>query len=214
MTKKKTDKNEKHARQEGEKDQKNTEQSKKQSSKSKKAEKDKKDIKDKATNDQEVKAEANDSKEQSKKEKSYKEKYEEVNDKYLRLAAEYDNYRKRTLKERMDLTKTAGEDILVNILPVIDDFERALGSIDQAKDIDAVKEGIQLIYTKFKEYLKQRGIKEIDANEKEFDTDLHEAVTKIPAPDEKLKGKVVDVIEKGYYLHEKVIRFSKVVIGE
>ena len=214
MTKKKTDKNEKHARQEGEKDQKNTEQSKKQSSKSKKAEKDKKDIKDKATNDQEVKAEANDSKEQSKKEKSYKEKYEEVNDKYLRLAAEYDNYRKRTLKERLDLTKTAGEDILVNILPVIDDFERALGSIDQAKDIDAVKEGIQLIYTKFKEYLKQRGIKEIDANEKEFDTDLHEAVTKIPAPDEKLKGKVVDVIEKGYYLHEKVIRFSKVVIGE
>lgn len=214
MTKKKTDKNEKHARQESEKDQKNTEQSKKQSSKSKKAEKDKKDIKDKATKEQEVKAEANDSKEQSKKEKSYKEKYEEVNDKYLRLAAEYDNYRKRTLKERMDLTKTAGEDILVNILPVMDDFERALGSIDQAKDIGAVKEGIQLIYTKFKEFLKQRGIKEIDASEKEFDTDLHEAVTKIPAPDEKLKGKVVDVIEKGYYLHEKVIRFSKVVIGE
>lgn len=211
MTKKKKEEN---ARQADEKDQKNKEQAKKQSSKSKKTEKGKKDIEEKATKEQEAKTEANDTKDHSKEEKSYKEKYEEVNDKYLRLAAEYDNYRKRTLKERMDLTKTAGEDILVNILPVMDDFERALGSIDQAKEIEAVKEGIHLIYTKFKEFLKQRGIKEIDAIEKEFDTDLHEAVTKIPAPDEKLKGKVVDVIEKGYYLHEKVIRFSKVVIGE
>lgn len=143
-----------------------------------------------------------------------KEKIAELNDKYLRLAAEYDNYRRRTLKERMELTKTAGEDILVNILPVMDDFERALGSIDQAKEISAVKEGIQLIYNKFADFLKQRGVKEIEAKEKEFDTDLHEAITKIPAPDKKLKGKVVDVIEKGYYLNEKVIRFSKVVIGE
>ena len=146
--------------------------------------------------------------------KTEKEKIAELNDKYLRLAAEYDNYRRRTLKERMDLTKTAGEDILVNILPVMDDFERALGSIDQAKEISAVKEGVQLIYTKFKEFLKQRGVKEIEAKEKEFDTDLHEAITKIPAPNKKLKGKVVDVVEKGYYLNEKVIRFSKVVIGE
>jgi molecular chaperone GrpE len=146
--------------------------------------------------------------------KTEKEKLAELNDKYLRLAAEYDNYRRRTLKERMELTKTAGEDILVNILPVMDDFERALGSIDQAKEISAVKEGIQLIYTKFKEFLKQRGVKEIEAKEKEFDTDLHEAITKIPAPDKKLKGKVIDIVEKGYYLNEKVIRFSKVVIGE
>ena len=146
--------------------------------------------------------------------KTEKEKLAELNDKYLRLAAEYDNYRRRTLKERMELTKTAGEDILVNILPVMDDFERALGSIDQAKEISAVKEGVQLIYTKFIEFLKQRGVKEIEAKEKEFDTDLHEAITKIPAPDKKLKGKVVDVVEKGYYLNEKVIRFSKVVIGE
>ena len=146
--------------------------------------------------------------------KTEKEKLAELNDKYLRLAAEYDNYRRRTLKERMELTKTAGEDILVNILPVMDDFERALGSIDQAKEISAVKEGVQLIYTKFKEFLKQRGVKEIEAKEKEFDTDLHEAITKIPASDKKLKGKVVDVVEKGYYLNEKVIRFSKVVIGE
>jgi molecular chaperone GrpE len=147
-------------------------------------------------------------------EKTDQEKIAELNDKYLRLAAEYDNYRKRTLKERMDLMKTAGEDILINILPVMDDFDRALGSIDQAKEISAVKEGVQLIYSKFKDFLKQRGIKEIEAKEKEFDTDLHEAITKIPAPSENLKGKVVDVVEKGYYLNEKVIRFSKVVIGE
>jgi len=146
--------------------------------------------------------------------KTEKEKLAELNDRYLRLAAEYDNYRRRTLKERMELMKTAGEDILINILPVMDDFERALGSIDQAKEISAVKEGVQLIYTKFTEFLKQRGVKEIEAKEKEFDTDLHEAITKIPAPNKKLKGKVVDVVEKGYYLNEKVIRFSKVVIGE
>ncbi len=114
----------------------------------------------------------------------------------------------------MELSKSAGEDILVNILPVMDDFERGLSTIDQAKDIKAVKAGIQLIYNKFGEFLKQRGVKEIEAKEKEFDTDLHEAITKIPAPNEKLKGKVVDVVEKGYYLNEKIIRFSKVVIGE
>lgn len=149
-----------------------------------------------------------------KKEKSDQEKLEELNDKYLRLAAEYDNYRRRTLKEKMELSKNAGEDILINILPVMDDFERGLSTIEKAKEIDAVKEGVQLIYGKFKEFLKQRGVKEIDAKEKEFDTDLHEAITKIPAPNEELKGKVVDVIEKGYLLNDKVIRYSKVVIGE
>jgi molecular chaperone GrpE len=152
--------------------------------------------------------------EDGKSEKSDKEKLDELNDKYLRLAAEYDNYRKRTLKEKMELTKTAGADILVNILPVIDDFERALGHLDQAKDMEAVKEGITLIYNKFSEFMKQRGVREIEAKEKEFDTDLHEAITKIPAPNEELKGKVVDVVEKGYYLYDKVIRFSKVVVGE
>ncbi len=152
--------------------------------------------------------------EEKKNKKTDKEIIVELNDKYLRLAAEYDNYRKRTLKERMELTKNAGEDILVNILPVMDDFERALGSIDQAKEISSVKEGVQLIYNKFREFLKQRGVKEIEAKEKDFDTDLHEAITKIPAPNKKLKGKVVDIIEKGYYLNDKVIRFSKVVIGE
>lgn len=169
---------------------------------------------EKKSEEEEVKVEKEEAKVEKKTEKTDAEKLSEMNDKYLRLAAEYDNYRKRTLKEKMDLTKSAGEDILVNILPVMDDFERGLDSIDKAKDIKAVKEGVQLIYNKFSEFLKQRGIKEIEAKEKDFDTDMHEAITKIPAPTEELKGKVVDVIEKGYYLNEKVIRFSKVVIGE
>lgn len=142
------------------------------------------------------------------------EKYSVLNDKYVRLVAEYDNYRKRTLKEKMDLMKTAGEDIFLSILPVIDNFERALKAVENSKDIDAVKEGINLIYSNFKEFLKQRGVTEIEAQNQELDTDLHDAVTKIPAPEEELKGKIVDVIEKGYMLKDKVIRFSKVVVGE
>ena len=138
----------------------------------------------------------------------------ESKDKYLRLSAEFDNYRRRTLKEKMDLTKTAGEDIMVKVIPVFDDFERAIGSMKDAKDCNAILEGVTLIYNKFKDFLNQQGISEIDAMHQEFDTDLHEALTKIPAPKKKLKGKVVDVIEKGYRLHDKVIRFSKVVVGE
>ncbi len=163
---------------------------------------------------EEIEVKPEEKEETVKSEKSEKEKLDELNDRYLRLAAEYDNYRKRTLKEKMDLTKTAGADILINILPVMDDFERALGHLDQANDMIAVKDGITLIYNKFSEFLKQRGVKEIEAKEKDFDTDLHEAITKIPAPNEELKGKVVDVVEKGYYLYDKVIRFSKVVVGE
>ncbi len=134
-------------------------------------------------------------------------------DKYLRLSADFDNYRKRTLREKMEMTKLAGEDIYLRILPVLDDLDRAMKSIDEAKDLEAVKEGMHLIYNKFKEYLNQQGVREIDAMHKEFDTDVHEAVTQIPAEDKKLKGKVVDVIEKGYFLNDKVIRYSKVVIG-
>ncbi len=200
--------------QEEKKNTKTTQQKKKQTSKAKSTKKETK-VEDKT---EEVKEEQKETKAEEKveqkTEKSDAEKLAEMNDKYLRLAAEYDNYRKRTLKERMELTKTAGEDILVNILPVIDDFERGLDHMDEAKDVAAVKEGVQLIYNKFKEFLNQRGVKEIEAKEQEFDTDLHEAITKIPAPNEELKGKVVDVIEKGYCLGEKVIRFSKVVIGE
>nr|MBD3623499.1 nucleotide exchange factor GrpE [Sunxiuqinia sp.] len=138
----------------------------------------------------------------------------ELKDKHIRLQAEFDNYRKRTMKEKMDLIKSGGESVIVNILPVIDDFERALMAFSDMKDDDPLKQGISLIYSKFKEFLKQNGITEIEAKEKEFDTDLHEAVTKIPAPKEELKGKVVDVIQKGYLMNDKVIRFSKVVIGE
>ncbi len=149
-----------------------------------------------------------------KQEKTDQEKLQEMQDKYLRLTAEYDNYRKRTLKEKMELTKSAGEDILNGLLPVMDDFERALQSIDDSDDLEAVKKGIHLIYSKFKDFMKQNGVKEIEAKEQEFDTDKHEAVSKIPAPSEELKGKVVDVVQKGYYLNDKILRYSKVVIGE
>jgi len=138
----------------------------------------------------------------------------EMTDKYLRLSAEFDNYRKRTLRERMELTKTAAESVMLNILPVTDDFERAMQSIEAGMDFEATKEGILLIYNKFKEFNKQNGITEIEAAGKPFDTDLHEALTKIPAPSEDMKGKIVDVIQKGYCLNDKVIRFAKVVVGE
>ena len=138
----------------------------------------------------------------------------EMNDRYLRLSAEFDNYRKRTLRERMEMTKTAAESVMLSILPVIDDFERAMHSIEMGMDFEATKEGILLIYNKFKDFNKQNGISEIEAVGKVFNTDLHEALTKIPAPSEELKGKIVDVIQKGYYLNEKVIRFAKVVVGE
>lgn len=142
------------------------------------------------------------------------EKLLELNDKHLRLQAEFDNFRKRTMKEKAELIKSGGESVLINILPVVDDFERALVSLKDVSDDDAGKKGTQLIYNKFSEFLKQNNIKEIDAVNQDFNVDLHEAITKIPAPDESLKGKVVDVLQKGYLLNEKVIRFAKVVIGE
>jgi len=153
-------------------------------------------------------------KEEPKKEPTAEEKLAELQDRYLRLSAEYDNFRKRSLKEKIDLQKSANENLLETILPVADDFDRAMQSVDEAKDIKAVKEGLKLISGKFKGFLSQQGVKEIEAVNKEFDTDLHEAITKIPAPSKKLKGKVVDVVQKGYFLNDKVLRFSKVVIGE
>lgn len=138
----------------------------------------------------------------------------EMNDKYLRLSAEFDNYRKRTLKEKMELTKSAGEQLLQNILPVVDNFERALKSMNTAKDVTSLKEGVDLIYANFKTFLTQNGVKEIETENADFDTDIHEAVTTIPAPTPELKGKVLDCVEKGYYLNDKVMRFAKVVVGE
>ena len=139
---------------------------------------------------------------------------EEQKDRYLRLSAEFDNYRKRTLKERSDMLKTVNGDTLSGMLPVLDDLERAMQSMQKATDVDAVREGVVLIYNKIQEFLKNKGIVEIDALNQVFDTDLHEAITKIPAPTEDLKGKVVDVIQKGYKIDTKVIRYAKVVVGE
>lgn len=142
------------------------------------------------------------------------EKLAEITDKHLRLQAEFDNFRKRTIKEKAELIKSGGESVLVNILPVVDDFERALNLLQNLPDEDAGKKGTQLIYNKFSEFLKQNNVKEIEAINQDFNVDLHEAITKIPAPDETLKGKVVDIVQKGYTLNDRVIRFAKVVIGE
>jgi molecular chaperone GrpE len=136
------------------------------------------------------------------------------NDKYLRLSAEFDNFRKRTLKEKMDLMKNASESVIISFLPVIDDLERALNAIEISDNIETTKEGINLIYNKFKDFTKQNGVLEIAAKGLVLDTDLHEAITKIPAPSEELKGKIVEVVQKGYMLNDKVIRYAKVVIGE
>jgi molecular chaperone GrpE len=137
----------------------------------------------------------------------------EQKDKYLRLYSEFENFRRRTAKEKMDLLKTANEDALVSLLPILDDFERAMKSIQETKDIDAVKEGINLIYTKLLKTLESKGLKSMETKGKDFNPDLHEAITQVPAASEKLKGKVVDELEKGYYLNDKVIRFAKVIIG-
>lgn len=137
-----------------------------------------------------------------------------LNEKYLRLSAEFDNYRKRTVREKAELMKNAGEEILAKILPVVDNFERALKSMEMSDDVTALREGVELIYNSFKDFLTQNGVKEIECLHTEFNTDVQEAVTKIPAPAEELKGKVVDCIQKGYTLNGKVMRFAKVVVGE
>lgn len=145
---------------------------------------------------------------------SAEEKLAEMQDRYLRLSAEFDNYRKRTLREKMEMTRHAGENILISIIPVLDDFERALKLMETASDCVAMKSGIDLIYSKFSDFLTQHGLKEIESLNKEFNVDLHDAVTKVPVQDESMKGKVVDVVLKGYWLHDKVMRHSKVVVGE
>ncbi len=138
----------------------------------------------------------------------------ELNDKYLRMVAEFDNFRKRTSKERMDLFKTAGKDILVSIIPVMDDFERAEKALAKATDVQSVKDGLAIVAGKLRSILVQQGLKEMKTIGETFDTDLHEAITNIPAPTPEMKGKVIDEVEKGYLLNDKVIRFAKVIIGE
>ena len=139
---------------------------------------------------------------------------DDFKDKYLRLSAEFDNYRKRTLKEKAELILNGGEKTITTILPVIDDFERAMATMQKATDVDAVKKGVDLIYNKFMQILGQNGVKTIETKEKELDTDFHDAIAMIDAPTPELKGKILDCVETGYMLNDKVIRHAKVVVGK
>lgn len=138
----------------------------------------------------------------------------EANDKYLRLYAEFDNFKRRTTKERIDLLQTAGKEVITSLLPILDDFERGLKSMEQANELAPIKEGVSLVQHKLKNTLNQLGLKEMETKGLAFDAELHEAITNIPAPSDELKGKVVDELEKGYFLNDKVIRFAKVVVGQ
>lgn len=137
----------------------------------------------------------------------------DMKDKYLRLYSEFDNYKRRTAKERIELAKTANQEMMVALLPVVDDFDRARQSMQTAQDVESVKEGVELIFNKLTAILQQKGLKPMEATGKAFDAEIHEAITQIPAPDETQKGKVIDQVEKGYYLNDKVVRFAKVIIG-
>lgn len=138
---------------------------------------------------------------------------EEANNKYIRLYAEFDNYKRRTSRERVELLQTAGKDVIIDMLPVLDDLERALKAIDAHADDASVKEGIQLVVNKLKKTLEQKGLKEMESINQTFDADFHEAITNIPAPNDEMKGKVVDEVLKGYLLNDKVLRYAKVVVG-
>ena len=138
----------------------------------------------------------------------------ESHDKYARLVAEFDNYKKRTSKERMELIQNAGQGVIKNLLPVLDDFDRALVAMTSAQDVQPIKEGVELVNNKLRKFLESEGLKEMDVIGQPFDADFQEAITAIPSPTEDMKNKVIDVVEKGYYLNDKVIRFAKVVIGQ
>lgn len=138
----------------------------------------------------------------------------ELQDKYLRLFAEFDNFRRRTILEKEDLRKQANKNLFEELLPIVDDFERGMETMRQAENKEALEEGVELIYAKFMGLLEKKGVKRMDSKEQEFDPELHEALTKIPAPSKKLSGKVIDEIEKGYMLHDKVLRHAKVVVAE
>lgn len=140
-------------------------------------------------------------------------KYDEMNDKYLRLYSEFDNFRKRMLKEKIELSKTASADVITDLLTILDDFERAIAAFENVKTVEPLKEGTLLIYNKFKNSLSQKGLTKIDAMGKVFDTDYHEAIANVPAASEDQKNKVIDVTLNGYTLNGKVIRFAKVVVG-
>jgi molecular chaperone GrpE len=141
-------------------------------------------------------------------------KLTEMQDKYIRLSAEFDNYRKRTLREKIELSKTGGESVIISLLPVVDDFDRAVISMRDTENCEAIRQGLELINAKLSAFLKQNGVSEIEAIREQFNPDIHEAVTSIAVDNESLRGKVTEVIRKGYTLNEKVIRFPKVVVGE
>ncbi len=133
---------------------------------------------------------------------------------YLFLMAEFDNFRKRTLKEKSEIIRNAGENVLKGLLPIMDDFERGIKAAEQSDDSAAMKEGITLIYNKLKKFLAQNGVKEIDPDDDTFDTERHEAISVVPVPDESMKGKILDTVEKGYMINDKVLRHAKVVVGQ
>lgn len=147
-------------------------------------------------------------------EEQMKKELDEANDKYTRLFAEFDNYKKRTSKERIELIQTAGQGIITKLLPVLDDFDRALVAMETAQDVESVRTGVELVHSKLHKMLELEGLKEMEVMAQEFDADFQEAITTIPAPSEEMKNKVIDVVEKGYTLNDKVIRFAKVVIGQ
>ncbi|KAF5082224.1 Protein GrpE [anaerobic digester metagenome] len=141
-------------------------------------------------------------------------KYDDLNDNYLRLHAEFDNFRKRTMKEKADIIKSGGERVLTDMLPFADDFERALQALHMAEDKEAMVEGMDLIYSKFLNFLNQHGVKEIEALGQPFDADKFEAITTVPVQDKSQKGMIIDCVQKGYQLNDKIIRYPKVIVGE
>lgn len=143
-----------------------------------------------------------------------KEKLEKEKKEYLFLMAEFDNFRKRTLKEKSELIKNAGESVFKGLLPIVDDFERALKASQDTEDAKAMREGMELIYKKLKKFMEQNGVKEMDPEDREFDADRHEAISAVPVPDPEAKGKILDTVEKGYTINDKVLRHAKVVVGQ
>lgn len=143
-----------------------------------------------------------------------REEIQEQKDKYLRLVAEFDNFKKRTARERIDLIQTAGKEVITSLLDVLDDCDRAEKQLQNSNDINQVREGVQLVFNKLRSVLQSKGLKQMESIHKDFDVENHEAITEIPAPTEKLKGKVLDEVQKGYYLNDKLIRFAKVVVGK
>lgn len=142
-----------------------------------------------------------------------KSELDEANNKYLRLYAEFDNYKRRTSRERIELLQSAGKEVISDLLPTLDDFDRALKAMDATGNVEKIKEGILLVSQKLKKTLTQKGLKEMESINQVFDADIHEAITNIPAPSEDMKGKVIDEVEKGYYLNDRVLRYAKVVVG-